>query len=49
MPDSPLPDPPLVTEILIKDAQNARVAAHIRAVFSRFKSRVEQSSTRGAG
>jgi hypothetical protein len=42
MPDSPLPDPPIAIEILIEEAQAARVAAHIRVVLSRFKSHVNQ-------
>jgi hypothetical protein len=49
MPDSPLPDPPIDIAILIEEAQAARVAAHIRGVFSRFKafkSHVNQSSNR---
>jgi DNA-directed RNA polymerase alpha subunit len=46
MPDSPLPDPPIDIAILIKDAQAARVAAHIWAVLSRFKSHVNPSLNR---
>jgi DNA-directed RNA polymerase alpha subunit len=46
MPDRPLPDPPIDIAILIKDAQAARVAAHIRAVLSRFKSHVNPSLNR---
>jgi hypothetical protein len=46
MPDSPLPNPPIDITILIKDAQAARVAAHIRVVLSRFKSHMNQSSNR---
>jgi hypothetical protein len=46
MPDSPLPNPPIDIAILIKDAQAARVAAHIRAVLSRFKFHMNLSSKR---
>lgn len=45
MPDSPVPNPPIEIAILIKDAQAARVAAHIRAVLSRFKSHVNRCQT----
>jgi endonuclease III len=48
MPDSPLPDPPIDIAILIKDAQAARIASHIRVVLSRFKSHMNQSSNRKA-
>jgi hypothetical protein len=44
MPDSPLPDHPIAISILIKEAQAARVSAHIQAVLSRFKSHVNRSS-----
>jgi hypothetical protein len=40
MPDSPLPDPPIDIEILIAEAQAARVLAHVRAILSRLKSHV---------
>ncbi len=46
MPDTPLPNPPIDIAILIKDAQAARVAAHIRVVLARFKSHVNPSSNR---
>jgi hypothetical protein len=45
MPHRP-PDFLTSTATLIKDAQAARVAAHIRAVFARFKSHMNQSSNR---
>ena len=48
MPDSPLPNPPIDIAILIKDAQAARIASHIRVVLSRFKSHMNQSSNRKA-
>jgi hypothetical protein len=38
--------PPIDIEILIEEAQAARVAAHIRVVLSRFKSHVNQSSNK---
>jgi hypothetical protein len=46
MPDSPLPNPPIDIAILIKDAQAARVAAHLRVVLSRLKSHMNPSSNR---
>jgi hypothetical protein len=46
MPDSPLPNPPIDIAVLIKDAQVTRVAAHIRVVLTRFKSHMNQLSTR---
>ena len=46
MPDSPLPNPPIDVVILIKAAQAARVAAHIRVVLSRFKSHMNLSRQR---
>ena len=46
MPDSPLPDPPIAIEILVAEAQAARVGAHIWVVISRYKSHVNQSSNR---
>ena len=48
MPDSPLPNPPIDIVILIKTAQAARVAAHIRDVLARFKSHMNPSSNRKA-
>jgi hypothetical protein len=45
MPDIPLPSPPIDIAILIKDAQAALVAAHIRVVLSRFKSHVNRRQT----
>ena len=48
MPDSPLPNTPIDIAILIKDAQAARVAAHIRVVLSRFKSHMNPPSNRNA-
>jgi DNA-directed RNA polymerase alpha subunit len=46
MPDNPLPDLPIDIAILIKDAQAARVAAHLQVVLSRVKSHVNPSSNR---
>jgi DNA-directed RNA polymerase alpha subunit len=46
MPDSPLPDPPIDSAILIKDAQAVRVAAHLQVVLSLVKSHVNPSSNR---
>jgi len=45
MPHRP-PDFPSSPATLIEEAQAARVAAHIRAVFTRFKSHMNQSSNR---
>ena len=48
MPDSPLPNPPIDIAILIKAAQAARVAAHIRGVLSEFKYHMNPPSNRKA-
>jgi hypothetical protein len=45
MPHRP-PDFPTSTATLIEEAQAARVAAHIRAVLTRFKSHMDQPSKR---
>ena len=48
MSDSPFPNSPIDIAILIKDAQAARITAHIPVIVSQLKSHVNLSSNREA-